>query len=75
MPVSRLDVYYRKFLLTKYFVKGWGSPENLQRLFDFRQKISNRETCYSLEVTRSDCKVIEGKFEKSVCITFTRIGI
>ncbi|XP_018578413.1 protein ABHD18 isoform X2 [Anoplophora glabripennis] len=73
MPVSRLDVVYRKLLLTKFFTKGWGSPENLQRLFDFRQVISNRETCYKLvpknypitiinEVTRSDCRIIEGKF-------------
>lgn len=31
MPVSRLDVVYRKFLLTKFFTKGWGSPEKLIR--------------------------------------------
>lgn len=31
MPVSRLDTVYRKMLLTKFFTKGWGSPENLMR--------------------------------------------
>ncbi|VEN50456.1 unnamed protein product [Callosobruchus maculatus] len=73
MPVSRLDVIYRKILLTKLFTKGWGSPENLQRLFDFRQVISNRETCYKLvpkdypisiinKTIHSDCRIIEGKF-------------
>ncbi|KAG5863000.1 hypothetical protein JTB14_000690 [Gonioctena quinquepunctata] len=73
MPVSRLDVIYRKILLAKFFTKGWGSPEHLQRLFDFRKIISNRETCYPLvpeeysitminEVKRSDCRILEGKF-------------
>ncbi|CAH1965113.1 unnamed protein product [Acanthoscelides obtectus] len=73
MPVSRLDVIYRKILLTKLFTKGWGSPENLQRLFDIRQVISNRETCYKLvpkdypisiinKTVHSDCRIIEGKF-------------
>ncbi|KAJ8979879.1 hypothetical protein NQ317_017502 [Molorchus minor] len=73
MPVSRLDIVYRKLLLTKFFVKGWGSPENLKRLFDFRKIISNREECYKLvprnypitiinAITRSDCQMVEGKF-------------
>ncbi|CAH1103201.1 unnamed protein product [Psylliodes chrysocephalus] len=73
MSVSRLDVLYRKILLSKYFTKGWGSPENMHKLFDFRKLISNRETCYRLVpkeypikiinvVNRSDCRIIEGKF-------------
>lgn len=73
MPVSRLDVVYRKILLTKFFTKGWGSPKNLQRLFAFRKIMSNRETCYKLvpknypitilnDQTRKDCRIIDGHF-------------
>ena len=29
--MSALDHIYRKLLLTKFFVKGWGKPENLKR--------------------------------------------
>lgn len=31
MPPSRLDGLYRSLLLTKFFCKGWGKPENLER--------------------------------------------
>lgn len=31
MPPSRLDGLYRRMLITKFFEKGWGKPENLQR--------------------------------------------
>ncbi|KAK8732319.1 hypothetical protein OTU49_007021 [Cherax quadricarinatus] len=46
--VSRVDQIYRSILLTKFFVRGWGKPENLRRLFAFRKIISNRETCQQL---------------------------
>ncbi|XP_063698704.1 protein ABHD18 [Culicoides brevitarsis] len=73
MPPSKLDAIYRSLLLTKFFTKGWGKPENLQRIFEFRKLISNRETCYNLvpkdypiEITKeevtSDCRIIDGKF-------------
>jgi len=29
--MSRLDHLYRSLLLTKFFTKGWGKPENLKR--------------------------------------------
>ncbi|XP_058825247.1 protein ABHD18 [Topomyia yanbarensis] len=74
MPPSRLDGLYRSLLLTKFFCKGWGKPENLERLFEFRKIISNRAACsklvprdYPVEITKeeltSDCKIIEGKFK------------
>ncbi|XP_018305563.1 protein ABHD18 isoform X2 [Mycetomoellerius zeteki] len=74
MPLSRLDAVYRSILLTKFFTKGWGNPQNLRRIFEFRKVIANRETCYNmipinypLEITKdevwSDCHIIEGKFE------------
>lgn len=31
MPVSKLDIFYRKILLTKFFSKGWGHPDNIKR--------------------------------------------
>ena len=29
---SRIDQVYRSVLLTKFFTRGWGSPENLLRI-------------------------------------------
>lgn len=29
---SRLDKIYRRMLITRFFEKGWGKPDNLQRL-------------------------------------------
>ncbi|XP_055609065.1 protein ABHD18-like [Uranotaenia lowii] len=74
MPPSRLDGLYRSLLLTKFFTKGWGKPENLERLFNFRKIISNRAACsklvppdYPIEITKeevtSDCKLLTGKFK------------
>lgn len=73
MGVSRLDVIYRKCLLTKLFIQGWGKPDDLKRIFEFRKLIGNRETCKNL-VTRdyplfidkiqeqTDCKILDGHF-------------
>ncbi|XP_053995905.1 protein ABHD18 isoform X2 [Hylaeus anthracinus] len=74
MPPSRLDAVYRSILLTKFFTKGWGSPQNLKRIFEFRKVMANREACYNLipcdypiDITKdeewSDCHIIEGCFE------------
>lgn len=74
MPPSRLDSIYRRLLITKFFEKGWGKPENLQRLFEFRKIMSHRETCfklvppdYPIEITKKqsypDCTILEGNFK------------
>lgn len=73
MQYSKLDQVYRKMVLTKFFTKGWGKPEDLMRLFAFRKLVSNRETCYQLvskdypitiiqDFCRQDCRIIKGKF-------------
>lgn len=74
MPTgSKLDHVYRRILMTRFFTKGWGKPENLKRLFAFRRVVSKRESCYKLvpndypvsiikEEIQSDCKILEGKF-------------
>uniref|UniRef100_A0A1A8RL60 Chromosome 4 open reading frame 29 n=1 Tax=Nothobranchius rachovii TaxID=451742 RepID=A0A1A8RL60_9TELE len=48
MGVSRLDVFYRQLLLTKLFIGGWGKPEDLKRIFEFRKIIGDREKCRTL---------------------------
>lgn len=74
MPPSRLDAVYRSILLTKFFTKGWGNPQNLRRIFEFRKIVANREVCYNLiprdypiKITKneewSDCHIMEGQFE------------
>lgn len=73
MGVSKLDVLYRKLLLTKLFIRGWGKPEDLKRIFEFRRIIGNREKCQTLVSKdypvfidkveeQSDCKILEGHF-------------
>ncbi|CAG5044131.1 unnamed protein product [Parnassius apollo] len=73
MSASRLDAVYRSILLTKFFTKGWGKPENLRRLFEFRKVVSNRDECFNLverdypvtitkEQNLTDCKLVEGYF-------------
>ncbi|XP_046748360.1 protein ABHD18 isoform X3 [Diprion similis] len=74
MPASRLDAVYRSLLLTKFFTKGWGKPENLKRIFEFRKIVANREACcnliptnYPVTITKdeewSDCHILEGSFQ------------
>ncbi|CAG9791485.1 unnamed protein product [Diatraea saccharalis] len=73
MSTSRLDAVYRSILLTKFFTKGWGKPENLRRLFEFRKVVSNRDECFKLierdypvtitkEQNFTDCHLLEGYF-------------
>ncbi|XP_053617336.1 protein ABHD18 isoform X2 [Plodia interpunctella] len=73
MSASKLDAVYRSILLTKFFTKGWGKPENLRRLFEFRKVVSNRDECFKLidkdypvtitkEECLSDCRFVEGFF-------------
>lgn len=73
MGVSRLDVFYRRLLLTKLFIGGWGKPEDLKRIFEFRKVIGDREKCKSLvpedypvyiskTEEHSDCYIHDGFF-------------
>ncbi|XP_056143206.1 protein ABHD18 [Lampris incognitus] len=71
MGVSRLDVFYRRLLLTRLFIQGWGKPEDLKRIFEFRKIIGDRERCKDLVPTdypvyidktedQCDCKIHDG---------------
>ncbi|KAK2849546.1 hypothetical protein Q5P01_009380 [Channa striata] len=73
MGVSRLDKFYRRLLLTKLFIGGWGKPEDLKRIFQFRKLIGNREKCKSLvpenypvyinkTEDHADCQIHDGFF-------------
>ncbi|XP_028445056.1 protein ABHD18 isoform X1 [Perca flavescens] len=73
MGLSRLDVFYRRLLLTKLFIGGWGKPEDLKRIFEFRKIIGDREKCRSLvpkdypvyinkTEEHADCKIHDGFF-------------
>ncbi|XP_037087853.1 protein ABHD18-like [Pollicipes pollicipes] len=48
MSGSRTDRIYRSILLTKFFTKGWGKPDSLKRLFEFRKVMSDRQRCREL---------------------------
>ncbi|KAK9751893.1 Alpha/beta hydrolase domain containing 18 [Popillia japonica] len=74
MPVSRLDIYYRRLLLSKFFTKGWGDPQKILKLLKFRRIISTRNSCFNLvqndhhieltdQQTLGDCHVAHGKFK------------
>ncbi|XP_015334515.1 protein ABHD18 isoform X1 [Marmota marmota marmota] len=74
MGVSKLDVLYRRLLLTKLFIRGWGRPEDLKRLFEFRKNdwksrkdaknlVSSDYPVYIDKIEeQSDCKILDGHF-------------
>ncbi|XP_043530113.1 protein ABHD18 isoform X1 [Chiloscyllium plagiosum] len=73
MGVSKLDILYRRFLLSKLFIQGWGKPDDLRRLFEFRKTIGNREKCqhlvpkdYPIFIDKieeqTDCQIMDGHF-------------
>ncbi|XP_061541435.1 protein ABHD18 isoform X5 [Phycodurus eques] len=73
MGASRLDAFYRRLLLGKLFIGGWGRPEDLKRIFEFRKIIADRERCKSLVAkdypvhidkteAHTDCFIHDGVF-------------
>jgi len=79
MGSSKLDILYRNFVFSKFFVKGWGNPTNIQRLFEFRKIVKNREQCQGLVdsnhpvtiVKEEDCKtytLLQGYFKSPLAI-------
>ncbi|XP_022704859.1 protein ABHD18-like isoform X1 [Varroa jacobsoni] len=71
--LSKLDAVYRSYLLTRYFVKGWGDPANIQKICKFRKIVSDRRKCTQLvqgnypihidrEWKRGSYRLIEGHF-------------
>ncbi|CAC5422803.1 Protein ABHD18 [Mytilus coruscus] len=71
--MSRFDQLYRKLIVTKFFTRGWGQPENLKKIFDFRKVLGNRDACYKLvppdypvtidkDELQGDVRILEGHF-------------
>ena len=47
--MSKIDLYYRKLVLTQFFTKGWGRLEYLNKIVDYRRDhVGNREACLKL---------------------------
>nr|CAG4641803.1 EOG090X08BF [Eurycercus lamellatus] len=76
---SKLDRLYRNLVLSKFFVRGWGNPENIKRLFDFRKVVCDRSQCVNLvdrnhpvTITREEdhenYKVYDGYFQSPFAI-------
>lgn len=70
---SKFDIVYRSLLLSNFFSKGWGKPEDMKRIFELRRKLGRRETAVNYvnrnhpititkDVIKSDHRRLEGYF-------------
>ena len=71
--ISRFDEIYRTLLLSKFFTKGWGKPDDLKSIFELRRKLGKRSTAinsvdpnHTLHITKdvlkADHRRLEGYF-------------
>lgn len=80
MSLSKLDLFYRKLILTKFYTRGWGAPEELKEILRVHKLISNRNECINCveslpkrevhlgpAVKKDKCKIIDGHFESPIC--------
>lgn len=76
---SRIDQVYRSVLLTKFFTKGWGSPDTLAKIIKLRKELGNREKAKKYiepvvstpiklikEERQDDCIIIDGQFQSPI---------
>jgi len=61
MNINKFDYIYRKLLLSKYFVNGWGDPEKLKSLLEFRNIIVDRDSCFNLVSSNYPVEVVKTK--------------
>uniref|UniRef100_A0A0K2UCQ8 Zgc:110741 [Danio rerio] n=2 Tax=Lepeophtheirus salmonis TaxID=72036 RepID=A0A0K2UCQ8_LEPSM len=68
MP-SRFDVVYRSVLLSKFFVNGWGRPEDLRKIIELRRGCLPRvnHLDYPVDIhkedsSHNDLRIVEGSF-------------
>ncbi|OWF45149.1 protein ABHD18-like [Mizuhopecten yessoensis] len=62
--LSKVDTAFRSVIVYKFFKNGWGAPENLKKIFDFRKKMSNRDTCKYMVNMSLDTVTIDKEEEK-----------
>lgn len=77
MPPSKLDAIYRSLLLTKFFTKGWGKPENLQRYVNFDGETDLSllfESKQTISYTSLRNKQLQGRFWRKLMF-FERVLI
>ena len=47
--MSRVDQFWRRISLDSIFTGGWGAPEGLNKIVNYRRNwVGNRETCAKL---------------------------
>lgn len=74
---SRMDQVYRSILLTKFFTRGWGSPDTLQKVIRLRKELGDREKAQGYlqpdikvnltsQVKQDGCLIIEGEFDSPI---------
>lgn len=73
--MSKVDLYYRKLVLSKFFTHGWGDSKILNKIVDYRRNyVGKRDTCLNLldydykvhideEFKFKDHTVLNGHFE------------
>ena len=66
---SRLDHVYRSLLLTKFFTRGWGHPETLQKIVRFRKILGNREKAQAVLPKLSEVNITITKEERNNDVT------
>lgn len=65
MGSSKLDHVYRNLVFSKFFVKGWGNPTSIKRLFEFRKIVKNREKCQALVDSHHPVTIVKEENHKS----------
>nr|CAB3219655.1 uncharacterized protein C4orf29 homolog [Phallusia mammillata] len=71
--LSKIDLFYRRLVLTKFYTEGWGKPEEIKEILQMHKLISNRETCSKLvnphyevkidqEIKSNNCTLVKGHF-------------
>lgn len=70
---SRSDIFYRRFILSRFFTKGWGDLNAYKRFLELRDLLVDRGTAYKLVShrhpvqleqtwTQESCFIAEGHF-------------
>ncbi|WAQ99307.1 ABD18-like protein [Mya arenaria] len=71
--MSKLDWFWRWFIVTKIYTKGWGNPVDMKRIMLLRKRLGNREALSKIlprdypvyidkETRSSDFRLLEGHF-------------
>ena len=71
--MSKIDQFYRRLILTKFYTQGWGKPEDLKTIFKLNHILSDRAECAKVvaanypvtidkEMKYDNCKVLRGHF-------------